>query len=420
LAAGDDGGDLAARLAADLSALDAEVAEIDLLISQATTEAQRHEQKRVAASERLAAAQAGGEPASSLVEQASALVGLTRRAAVMEAQVDVLGGKRRILGRFRDGLAAYSESLASVVGPFGRSGSQAGAGTLRTGAHAGSRAVLAAQEELRREIARAMHDGPAQSLSNIVLQAQIVERIVDRDPAAARAEVGQLINMVQRTLDTTKSFIFDVRPMVLDDLGLVPTLRGAARDRGKRTGMSISFDSFGSDRRLPRDLESGLFRLIDDAVAAYITLRPGQIALRLEWADQLEVRIAASPADRGPEDGAGGPPEAGSAPEDRPGPTRHDGRSAGDRARGSSHGPSGDISLDLPPALAQMIAQRRDDETAARAKAKRDREIVLPTAVWQEIRGQAESLGLRPELLEGGSAVQFMVDLVELAPTQAP
>ena len=77
-----------------------------------------------------------------------------------------------------------------------------------------------------------MHDGPAQSLTNIVLQAQIVERLVGKDPALAQGEVRQLVAMVQQTLEATKTFIFDVRPMVLDDLGLVPTLRRAARERG--------------------------------------------------------------------------------------------------------------------------------------------------------------------------------------------
>ena len=112
-----------------------------------------------------------------------------------------------------------------------------------------SRMVLSAQEDLRREIARAMHDGPAQSLTNIVLQAQIVDRLVPATRTQARVEVRQLVAMVQSTLDATKSFIFDVRPMVLDDLGLVPTLRRAARERGRRAHVPVEFDSFGSDRR---------------------------------------------------------------------------------------------------------------------------------------------------------------------------
>src|SRR5687767_13980825 len=137
-----------------------------------------------------------------------------------------------------------------------------------------SRIVLTAQEDLRREIARAMHDGPAQSLTNIVLQAQIVERLVGKDPDAAAGEVQQLVSMVQQTLDATKTFIFDVRPMVLDDLGLVPTLRRATRERSRRAGIPVEFESMGHDRRLPMDLESALFRMLDEALAGYLGAAP--------------------------------------------------------------------------------------------------------------------------------------------------
>ena len=161
---------------------------------------------------------------------------LTKRSAIMEAQVDILEGKLKILTRFRESLRRYSAELdrASMGGAV----PQHTPDKLDTSTPlppAVSRLVLAAQEDLRREIARAMHDGPAQSLTNIVLQAQIVERLLDRDPAQAKTEIGQLVDMVQHTLDATKTFIFDVRPMVLDDLGLVPTLRRVARDRGRRS-----------------------------------------------------------------------------------------------------------------------------------------------------------------------------------------
>ena len=170
-------------------------------------------------------------------------------------------------------------SQALGDGPRGSCATQGGAAEAPTPATpmppAVSRLLLDAQEDLRREIARAMHDGPAQSLTNIVLQAQIVERLVAQRPGQARAEVRQLVAMVQQTLEATKTFIFDVRPMVLDDLGLVPTLRRAARERGRRAGVPVEFDSMGADRRLPMDLESGLFRILDEALAAYLATRAG-------------------------------------------------------------------------------------------------------------------------------------------------
>ena len=135
-----------------------------------------------------------------------------------------------------------------------------------------------------------------QSLTNIVLQAQIVERLMSRDPAKAATEVHQLIAMVQRTLDATKTFIFDVRPMVLDDLGLVPTLRRASRDRGRRMGVTVEFESVGVDRRMPVELESGLFRMLDDALAAHVAGRPDRLSMHLDWGERLQIELTAGRA----------------------------------------------------------------------------------------------------------------------------
>jgi two-component system sensor histidine kinase DegS len=205
----------------------------------------------------------------------------------MESQVDSLEGKRRALVRFRDSLMEIAAQVAGtdLTGPIAATGVGGSIRGTEEATPAMSRVILNAQEDLRRDIARAMHDGPAQSLTNIVLQAQIVERLVNRDPEMARGEVRQLIAMVQQTLDATKSFIFEVRPMVLDDLGLVPTLRRAARERGRRAGIAVEFESMGTDRRLTMDLESGLFRIIDEAMAAYLTAAPDRVSVRLDWAD---------------------------------------------------------------------------------------------------------------------------------------
>ncbi|MDQ3870524.1 MAG: histidine kinase [Chloroflexota bacterium] len=250
--------ELAARVEADAGRLERELSEIDLLVQQARVEASRHEQKRAQTAERFASPDPSRQQAAGHVrEQLDQLMTLTKRASLMEAQVAILEAKQKTLTRYRDAMRNLARNLdnVSLVGP---SETQGGDGTGMM-PPAVSRAVLEAQEHLRREIARQMHDGPAQSLTNIVLRAQIVERLMSRDPELARAEVGQLIEMVQQTLEATKGFIFDVRPMVLDDLGLVPTLRRAARERERRAGIPITFESVGADRRLAPDLESGLF-----------------------------------------------------------------------------------------------------------------------------------------------------------------
>ena len=234
---------------------------------------------------------------------------------------------------------------------------------------------------MRREIARQLHDGPAQSLTNIVLQAQIVDRLLARDPGAAAVEVEGLIGMVQRTLDATKTFIFDIRPMVLDDLGLVPTLRRASRDRGARAKVKVEFESIGVDRRLPMELESGLFRIVDEALAAHVAGKPETLTLKLDWTDKLEIELTAG---RTPPTIAAAPPP-----------------------------PEG---ADLPPALAAMVEERRVAHQAAVEEARLAALARLPERLWREVSGRAETLGIQAELLDEGARLRLAVKLPEQAP----
>jgi two-component system sensor histidine kinase DegS len=360
---------LVTQVREDIAALDRELAEIELLVGQARAEAARHEQKRVQATERLATP----DPKASATDVADAygtLVTLTKRAALMESQVDVLEGKRKALARHRASLAALADRLDGV----GVGGELAPGESLPPNL---SRVILGAQEDLRREIARSMHDGPAQSLTNIVLQAQIVERLLTRDPSVAQAELKMLASMVQQTLDATKTFIFDVRPMVLDDLGLVPTLRRATRDRGQRAKVPVEFESLGADRRLPMDLESMIFRVLDEALAGYLALAPERVTLQLDWGENLEARLAAT---RSP---------VAIEPEDLP------------------DVPTGDV----PETLKRMI-QDRHDRRQARIDAAAEAAIVsLPALTRRDVTDRAASIGATVDITAGGGELRLVVPL---------
>jgi hypothetical protein len=313
-----------------------------------------------------------------------------RKAALMEAQIDLLEGKRKSIGRLHQTIDAHAAQVRAVAASGGALaggadgvaiGSRAldSIGDFSEGADippAVARIVLSAQEDLRREIARAMHDGPAQSLTNIVLQAQIVERLLAQDPTAAATEVHALKAMVQRTLDATKTFIFDVRPMVLDDLGLVPTLRRASRDRGARARIKVEFDSVGVDRRLPAELESGLFRMLDDALAAHIAGSPERLAMHLDWGEALVIELVA------------GRTVATVEKPDLP-------------AAGAN----------LPPALAVMVEDRKAAYEAAAEAARLASLARLPDRVWREIAERSALLGVRAELLDEGARLRLTAPL---------
>ncbi len=393
--------ELAAQARREVETLDKELAEIDLLVGQAKSEAARHEAKRTQVAEKLTALAANltSDP-KEVADLNGQLLTLTKRATVMEAQVDVLAGKHKVLGRYRDALARYADELSVMAGsgvsalarPSAELAAMSDAGAAgATGAGltpAVSRLVLGAQEDLRREIARAMHDGPAQSLTNIVLQAQIVDRLLARDPEAARGELSQLISMVQSTLDATKSFIFDVRPMVLDDLGLVPTVRRAARDRGRRAQIPVEFESMGTDRRLSMEVESGLFRIVDEALAGYLAGRPDRVTIRLDWSDRLGAVVAAIVDQPPPE------PEA--------------------LAQKSSKFKFKIAKApveEMPAALAAMIEDRRLEGIRP--------PVALSPAAWRDIQERATTIGVSAELAADGSELRLIGDLPTVDPTPA-
>jgi hypothetical protein len=303
----------------------------------------------------------------------------------MEAQVDLLEGKRKSALRLGETIKAHADEARVVAGlPEGGDAGAAGDAGLDEGGPLPpgvSRMILTAQEDMRREIARQMHDGPAQSLTNIVLQAQIVERLMADDPDRARGEVGQLIAMVQRTLDATKTFIFDVRPMVLDDLGLVPTLRRASRDRGRRVGVTVDFESVGVDRRLAVELESGLFRMLDDALAAHVAGKPDRLSLHLDWGVRLVIELT-----------------AGKNPEPIPDPELP---------------PEGQ---EMPPALAAMVEERRKAHADAVEEARIKSLSRLPDQAWREVSSRARILGVKAEMLDDGALLHLEVELPEIPP----
>jgi two-component system sensor histidine kinase DegS len=124
--------------------------------------------------------------------------------------------------------------------------------------------VIQAQEEERQRLARQMHDGPAQSLTNFILQAEICQRLFDRNPARAAEELDNLKSAATVTFQKVREFIFDLRPMMLDDLGVVPTIRRYVDSFREKNDIDVRLDIMGEERRLESHREVMLFRGIQE------------------------------------------------------------------------------------------------------------------------------------------------------------
>jgi two-component system sensor histidine kinase DegS len=124
--------------------------------------------------------------------------------------------------------------------------------------------LVEAQEAERQRLSRQIHDGPAQALSNFILQTEIAMRLFDIDAERARTELKSLKGSATSTFQKVRDFIFDLRPMMLDDLGLVPTVRRYVDAFKEKTGVQATFAVTGADHRLESAREVVIFRGIQE------------------------------------------------------------------------------------------------------------------------------------------------------------
>lgn len=156
---------------------------------------------------------------------------------------------------------------ADIAGSPQAGGSTGGGGNGRLSSITIVR-LVEAQEAERQRLARQMHDGPAQSLTNFILQAEICQRLFDRNPDRASEELSNLKSAASLTFQKVRDFIFDLRPMMLDDLGLVPTMRRYVDAFKEKGTMEVKFTPVGEERRrMESHTEVTMFRSLQELLS---------------------------------------------------------------------------------------------------------------------------------------------------------
>ncbi|MCH8340265.1 MAG: sensor histidine kinase [Chloroflexi bacterium] len=177
-----------------------------------------------------------------------------QRLFTMRGQLEKLESDQETLQR-------YAEFIQSTVNLLeGRSPDEVT--ELESGTATVIEQIIDAQEEERRKISRQIHDGPAQSLSNFILQAEIAMRFFDTDQDKAREELNNLKASATSTFSKIRDYIFDLRPMMLDDLGIVPTIRRYCEAFQEKTGLELNVVVTGTERRLEAHREVLIFRTV--------------------------------------------------------------------------------------------------------------------------------------------------------------
>lgn len=129
-------------------------------------------------------------------------------------------------------------------------------------------ALIQAQESERQRLSRQMHDGPAQALSNFMLQAEIAKRLFEVDPEKAREELDNLKNAASATFEKIRDFITDLRPVILDELGLLSTIERYANTYAGKSDINIEVSASSSDRALESYMEMLLFRTVQEIISS--------------------------------------------------------------------------------------------------------------------------------------------------------
>lgn len=150
--------------------------------------------------------------------------------------------------------------------------------------------VVKAQEDERQRVARELHDQAGQALTAIQFGLARLEKAGDL--AQARQEAAALRALTIQTMDEIRNLALDLRPSMLDDLGLIPALRQYLKDFGRRTGLATDLVVGGTPRRLLPELETNLFRVIQEALtntAKHATAT--KVTVFLDWGQELTVRV---------------------------------------------------------------------------------------------------------------------------------
>ncbi|MCS7051645.1 MAG: histidine kinase, partial [Thermomicrobium sp.] len=147
-----------------------------------------------------------------------------------------------------------------------------------------SQRVLTAQEEERRRIARELHDDPAQSLTAVlVLLKMLQNRRQDSDGTLLR----ELIDVTSATLESIRAIAQELRPPVLDDLGLPAALEGLAAQYRQRFGLAVRVQVRGQRQRLAPETELALYRIAQEALTNVAKhADAGQARMQLTFAER--------------------------------------------------------------------------------------------------------------------------------------
>ncbi len=153
------------------------------------------------------------------------------------------------------------------------------------------RRVVSAQELERRRLARELHDETGQALTSILLGLRGLEEV--KDEQMLHASVAEVRDLVRSTLQDVRRLAVELRPKALDDFGLVAALERLTDSFGEQTGIAIEFVQNVPEGRLPPDVETALYRIVQESLTNVVKhARADRVSIVLtRKADSVSVLV---------------------------------------------------------------------------------------------------------------------------------
>jgi len=255
--------DPASRVENDLEEARKTLHEITMMLDQSQSELSKLVQRNATVDSQLQQVQTQVEtmPRADIMKIYDEALNTRQRMLVMRGQLERLQAEQVGLKKFIDIASVVVTNPLALAPSTSKKGS---GGSRSSDAGTNLEMIINAQESERQRLSRQMHDGPAQSLSNFIVQTEIATRLLDIDPTRAKEELNNLKNAAMSTFQKVRAFIADLRPMMLDDLGLVPTLRRYIEVFKEQNGIETIFNSRGMERKIEPYLEIMIFRAVQE------------------------------------------------------------------------------------------------------------------------------------------------------------
>jgi two-component system sensor histidine kinase DegS len=255
---------LKADIEAELDHTQRELNEIEIMVEQSQLEVEKQVQRNATVTTHLQQIQAQFDtmPRPDIRSTYDAALESQQRLFVMRGQLEKLTSDLEHLKRLRSMQQQLLDLIAS-----GLPGPSQGQPKTKSSTMEKLETIIQAQEAERQRLSQQIHDGPAQALSNFILQTEIAMRLFDIDQAKAREELANLKLSATSTFQKVRDFIAQLRPMMLDDLGLVPTLKRYVESFKEQSKMDIRLNVMGTEARFESYLEVMIFRSVQELLS---------------------------------------------------------------------------------------------------------------------------------------------------------